>query len=254
MTAVVASEWRKLWALRSTPVVLAIVVALTLGISTVIVVFGGVNAAQAQQDGTYAVIFFGSSLGVWAFCVLAAGLVTVEFDGAADHTFVATPRRSRVLAAKLVIVAGLGLVIGPVISVATVAVTQASLALGGFPTLRLDDPALWRAVLLFVGVSMAVQGVLAGLVAVVVRNAFGAMALVLALSAVPPALAESVGPTYAELVPRWIPGAAVESIVGLAQPGSAGHLPLLVALFAVAAWIALFGAVSFRRLDRADAR
>lgn len=254
MTAVRASEWRKLWSLRSTPVILGVVVALTLGISWAIVVFAGVNAAQAQQDGTYAVIFFGSSLGVWAFAVLAAEFVTTEFRGAADHTFVATPRRSRVLLAKSLIVAGLGLVVGPVVSVATVVVTQGGLALGGFPTLQLDDPGLWRAVLVYVGLNMAVQRVLAALVAVLVRNAFGAVVVVLMLSALPPSLAESFGPAFTELVPRWIPGAAVESVAGLSQVGSAGYLALPAALLAVAIWIGLFAAVSFPRLDRADAR
>lgn len=250
------AEWRKLWALSTTSIVVAVTVALTLGVSALIVLFGGGdNAADVQADGQYDVIFFGTGLGVWAFAFLCAHFVAVEFrTGLGERTFVATPRRTRVLLAKLAVLVGVGLVGGCALSVLNVALTQGVLGMGGHPTLDLTDPGLLRAVLLYVGLSMAVQGALAALIAVAVRHAFGALIVTILLTALPVTLAEFFGEAYAQIVPRWVAGAAVESLSGVAEPGSPGHLPLGLALLDVALWLTVVGTISLHRLHHRDIR
>lgn len=255
-TPALVSEWRKFRALSTTRVVLGVAVALSLGVSALIVLFGGGhNAADVQADGRYDVIFFGSGLGVWAFVFLSAHFVAVEFRaGLGERTFVATPRRTRVLLAKLAVLVGVGLLGGCVLSALNVALTQGVLGLGGHPTLDLTDPGLLRPALLYIGLSMAVQGVLAALIAVIVRHAFGALIVTIMLTALPVTLAEFFGRAYADVVPRWVAGAAVESLSGVSEPGSPGYLPPGPALLAVALWLAAAGAVSLHRLHHRDIR
>lgn len=250
------AEWRKFWALPVTRTVLAATIAVTVGLSVLIVLFGGGdNLAQVQRDEKYDAIFFSAIFGVWAVIYLGANFVASEFrTGMADYTFVAIPRRSRVLLAKILILGGLGLVLGALISVVDVALTQGALALAGLPTLRLDDPAMVRPILLYIGVGMCFQGILGSLLAVLVRNAFGAVALTILLSLLPILFAKFFGPGYTHSVPRWTPGAIVESLSGVAKVGSDGYLPTWLALVGAIAWTALFLAGALIRLVRADAR
>jgi ABC-2 type transport system permease protein len=255
--ATVASEWAKLWSVRSTYIQLAVMLVLTVGLSGVMSFFGSSgDLAAAQADGIYNVIFFGSTLGVWVFTYLGASFVATEFTGkVAEYSFVATPRRGRLLAAKMLIIAGVGLGSGLVISLANVVLTQSALASAGYRTLDLSDPGLWRSMLVFIALSMCVQGVLGGLVAVLVRNSFGALAIVaLGINALPITLAQFLGEAYRTTVPRLMPGAAVESAAGLSPPTSDGYLPLGVALLVIALWLAVAAALAYRKLVRSDAR
>jgi ABC-2 type transport system permease protein len=254
--AVLRSEWTKLWAVRSTHVLLGVLLLLTVGVTGVLAFFGSSgDLAAAQEDGAYDVILFSATLGIWVYTYLGAAVVAAEFGGrAGQYTFVATPRRGRVLAAKMLIVGGLGAALGVVVALVNIALTQAALASAGSTLLDLGDPGLWRAALVFVALSMAVQAWLGAAVAVLVRTAFGALAIVVLVNALPVTTAQFLGEGYRSTVPRLVPGAAVESAAGLSVPGSDGHLPLGAALLVVAAWLGLAHLLAHRRLVRADLR
>ncbi len=254
--AVLASEWTKLWAVRSTRVLVAVLLLLTIGLSGLLAFFGSSgDLAAAQEEGEYNVILFSTTLGVWVYAYLGAGVVASEFNGGVgQYTFVATPRRGRVLTAKMTIISGLGIAIGTVVALVNIALTQTALASAGFAPLDLGDPGLWRAALVFVALSMLVQAWLGAAVAALVRNAFGALAIVVLINGIPVALAQFLGEGYRSTVPRLMPGAAVESIAGLSEPGSYGHLPLAAALLVVAAWLGLAHLLAHRRLVRSDIR
>jgi hypothetical protein len=251
-----AAEWRKFWALPVSRTVLLSTVGVTVGVSVLVVLFGGgSNLAEVQRQGKYDAIFFGAVLGVWAFIFLGANFVACEFRaGMADYTFVATPRRSRVIISKILIISGLGLVVGLLISLVDVALTQGALAVTGYPTLRLDDPALVRPILLYIGVGMSLQGILGCMLAVLVRNAFGAMVLTILLTLIPIMFAQFFGATYTSIVPRWTPGALVESLSGVAGPHSDANLPLPLALLGAAVWVGVIGCAAITRVVRSDAR
>ncbi|AOS64025.1 ABC transporter permease [Actinoalloteichus hymeniacidonis] len=253
--ATLHAEWRKLRFLRSTPIGVALIVALSMAIGFVMTLISdGDSIASAQQDSEYSVIFYSSTLATWAYAYLAAQFVAAEFQGMGESTFTATPRRSRVLSAKLVLVGLGGLIVGLVTSVVTVAVTQGSLASRGIPTLELADPGLLRAITLFLGMSMAVQGLLAACAAVLMRSAAGGVIVIGLLAALPVSLAEFLGTGFATTVPRRLPGAAIESIAGLSAPGSHGYLPPLHAGAWVLGWLLVFATVAFLRLRRTDLR
>ncbi|XKK39541.1 hypothetical protein HFP72_00865 [Nocardiopsis sp. ARC36] len=91
--AALRSEWYKFWALPSNRTILVVAVALTLGITLLMAVFGDTAAmAREQEDGRYSVIFFGSTLGVWVLAALAANVVASEHrNGTVALTLAATP-------------------------------------------------------------------------------------------------------------------------------------------------------------------
>jgi ABC-2 type transport system permease protein len=250
------SEWSKLWSVRTTWILFGVLLLLTVGLSAVLAFFGSSgDLAESQAQGEYDVIFFSATLGVWIYTYIAATVVAGEYgDGVGQYTFVATPRRGRVLAAKVLIIAGVGMVAGLVVALSNLLLTQTALAAGGFATLDLTDPAFWRAVLTYVPLSMVVQAVLGGLVAALTRNAVGALVVVILLNAIPVTLAPFLGEAYRTAVPRLVPGAAVESVAGLARPGSDGHLPLGTALAVIALWIGASWFVAAQRTVRGDVR
>ncbi len=252
---VLSAERRKLLALRLHPVGVALILLTSDGVGVFMTLVGDASTiADAQADSEYSEIFYSSGLTTWAFVYLAASFVAVEFHGLGQTTFVATARRTRVLAAKLVLVGGGGLVVGLVASVTTAAATQGMLALRGYEPLDLTDPGLVRAVLVLVGASMAVQGLIAAAFAVLTRSAVLAVVLTGLISLVPVSLATFLGDWYAQHVPRWLPGAAVESLAGVAAPESYGYLPVPLAATAVVVWLAVLLGAAALRLPRTDIR
>lgn len=95
------SEWRKLVALRVTGLGAAVIIGISLAVGIGVAAVSDPGAiAEAQENRQYPVIFYASTIATWGFAFLAASFVAAEFDGAGQWTFVATPRRLRVLSAK----------------------------------------------------------------------------------------------------------------------------------------------------------
>jgi ABC-2 type transport system permease protein len=255
LDATLASEWRKVRALRSTTIGMVLILLAGVGAGVFMTLIGDRSAlADARAENEYSVLFYSSGLTTWAFAFLAASFVATEFHGMGSSTFAATPRRGRVLAVKLALVAACGLTAGLLASAMTAAATQGVLAARGFAPLDLTDPGLARAVVLLVGASMAVQGLLAACIAVLVRSAAGAVVITGLISLAPVSLAPFLGEWYSANVPRWLPGAAVESLAGVAAPGSYGYLDWPLATGCVIAWVTTLCAIAALRLPRMDIR
>lgn len=253
--AALASEWRKLWALPANRGILAAAFGLSVGITLLMVVFGDTAAIGREQDESrYSVVFFGSTLAVWVFCALAANTVASEYrSGAIALTLTATPRRWRVLAAKLVIVATLALLGGLAISFANFAITQVVLMASGGPSINLSDPGALRAVLSYIPVSALSQSLLAACAAVVLRSAPAAVVFTALLGTLPIVGAQFMGSWWGDNVPRYMTGAAAESLAGLAVPGTPGYLPVLPAALVIVVWSAVFTIVAMAVFSRRDA-
>lgn len=252
--ATIASEWTKLWSVPSTLGLIIVTGVLTIGITALITLFGGGDTLSAQQgESRYQIIFYGSSLGVFAFAFLAAGFMANEYrTGMIGYTLTATNRPWRVLASKLIIIGLLGFVSGLVISLINFAITQGTLTAAGYAALSLSDPALLRAVLLFTGLGMAVQGLLSCMLTVVFRNATAAVITIIMVNTLPVVTAQFLGQTYATTVPKFLPGALLESVSGLSIPGSAGFLPAPLAVLALIAWLGVFLIGSVTIMSRRD--
>ncbi|PZR52389.1 hypothetical protein DNL40_11985 [Xylanimonas oleitrophica] len=249
------SEWRKLVALRGVLLgvgaILAVAVVVGLFMATV---SDPADVEVADGQSQYSAVFFSSGLTIWAYAFLAATFLAIEFQGAGESTFVATARRGRVLVSKLVLIGIGGLVVGLLTSALSLASIQSVLTARGLQTLDLSDPAVIRALLVLVPVSMAVQGLLAASFAVLVRSAALAVVVTGLISILPVRIAPILGETYSATVPRWLPGAAVESLAGVAEPGSYGYLAMPLAALCVLAWLAMASTAAGWRLPRTDIR
>ncbi len=231
--------------------VLVISVALSVGITVLVTVFGGGDVLAQRQavegGGRYEILFFGAFFGVWAYVFFAAGFTASEFkDGLINYTFAATAKRGRVLLAKAIIVGAGGLIIGIVTSAINFALTQGVLGLTGHPVLSLTEPGLVRTMLVFIPAQLVIWGLLALFLGAALRSTTPTVLGLFLGSLLPVVLAQFLPSGWGETVPRWMPGAVIESLAGLSVPGSAGYLPLLPSMITAAVWVALFALIGLR--------
>lgn len=255
ITATIRSEWTKLWAVPSTPVLIVITGVLTMGFTALITVFGGDAAIAAPHgESQYQTIFYGSALGVFAYAFLTAGVMGSEYrSGMIAYTLTATSSRTKVLLSKLIIVAVLGYAAGLMISLGNLAVTQGGLTAAGLPLLDPMAPSLVRAIVVFTGAGMMVQGLLACMLAVLFRNATAAVISLVLVNTLPVVAAQFLGESYAMSIPRLLPGSLLESLAGLSVPGSAGYLPWGWAMIGLITWLSAIFSVSLIVMRKRDA-
>ena len=244
MRNLIAAEWLKL---RTTRLFLALVPA-TVAIS-VAAVCGSVLAADrsdvvlTSSEGVRRVL---PVTGTGALLVLIAGIVISAGEyrhGTAADTFLTTPRRERVVTAKLTVGAAVGAVTGVLMSLAAIAAAAGVYQLKG-AALPFDDGELWwtlAGVVTYTTLFAAVGVALGALV----RNQVAAVAGALAWIAI-------VEHILVNLVPdigRWLPAAAGQAIVrtpldGLLSPAAG------VALLTT--YAALFAATGLRATAERD--
>ena len=246
MTALLAAEYRKLRSVRSFWGYLLALVAL-VGIGAAGTIGGATEARRAEPS-------FGPELasvaGVATLIAIVLGIVVVtnEFrHGTITPTFLVTPVRERVLAAKLVfgVAGGIVLALLALVVVAAVAVPWLlalgeSVPLGGDTVQRAAEvvlhAALWAA--LAVAIGAAVHGQVAALLGTIIwvlvaENLIRALAGVLDVDA----------------VAKFLPDAALSAIAG---QGPDDRLTFVPALLVSLGWIALVGAVGVIRTSRTD--
>jgi ABC-2 type transport system permease protein len=196
-----AAEWTKLRSLRSTPLLLAVAAAATLSLA----VFQARSAvrswdtwgprARTEFDPVFGT-FTGFQLAQFAFGLLGVLAVTAEYGtGTIRATFAATPRRGRVVGAKL-------------LAFLTFFAGQATLA-GKHLDVGLGDPHVLRAVLgqgFYVG-TVALLGAAIGMI---VRHTAGATALTAGLLFLTVMVLKGISDSAALI--RWAPGVASEGL------------------------------------------
>ena len=118
MSDALRAEWTKLTALRATRWSLALTLVLTVLLT--LLVAG--SASEGPESDPLQIRLAGVYLGQMAVAALGVTAIGSEFtSGMIRVTFVATPRRRRVLAAKAVVVGGLVLAVGLVTCLASYA-------------------------------------------------------------------------------------------------------------------------------------
>lgn len=223
--------------------VLAIVLAAYIGFTAAVLGFvftasasGSLpgNAPQLPEDGLTSTLYSTATAVGYVFPLLIGTLmVTTEFrHKTLTPTFLATPRRGRVLSAKLLVGIVMGVLFGVVGIVASVAPSAGFLAAYGIDT-QLGSPQTWA---LFGRMLLAfILWVLVGIgVGALVRNQVGAIVGVLVFTQ----FLEPVGRAASAFVEglaeitRFLPGAASDALVGAsvfnlsAATGDGGSDPL----------------------------
>jgi ABC-2 type transport system permease protein len=198
-TRSVQAEWIKLRSLRSTWYTLACLFAVGLGITALAMNAAGKQYAEDPQawDPT------SRSLTSYIVAQLIIGVlgilvVTSEFaTGLMQTSLLATPRRHRLLAAKVVVAAAVAVVAGQVLMFGAFFTGQAVLAAQGLPHARLGDPRVLSAVA-GGGLYLAAIALLAIGLGALVRATAGALAILVGIVFLVPAVAG--------LFPTWLQG------------------------------------------------
>jgi hypothetical protein len=130
--------------------------------------------------------------------VLGILVVTSEYaTGLMQTTLIATPRRTRLLAAKAVLVAVVAFVAGQALMVASFLIGQGLLSAQDVPSARLGDPGVLSAVV-GAGVYLTAIALLAAALGTLMRATAGAIATLVAIVFLVPAVSP--------LLPSWLHG------------------------------------------------
>lgn len=253
------AEWGKLWSLRSTYVMLLLAAVLSVGITALIALAMGATwdqageAGQASFDPTTMSMFGGIFSGI-IFASMGVMAVANEYaNGMIRATVTAIPRRGRVLAAKVTVVAAVTLVAGAVTTLAMFFVGQAVFGAYDLPTATLGDPDTER-VLLAVTATSPVMPLIGVALGFILRSTAGAVSTLLGIMFVPAMFGAALPAWWQEHVIRYLPSSASDSLAQASPPdGSLTHLSTGPALAVLAAWLVVFLAAGYASLTRRDA-
>jgi ABC-2 type transport system permease protein len=219
------AEWTKLRSLRSTAWSLAVMVALTLGITGLATAlymgqWDSLPPADRQHllaDPTGLILQPGASYGQIAVCVLGVMVIAGEYaTGMLRASLLAVPRRTPMLAAKAVVFAALVFVVAELIAFPSFFIGRANLR--RHVPISLGDPGVLRAVV-GLGLYLAVMGLFALAIGALVRHVAGAIACALGFVLVVSNLAGLLPGRLGEHVNAYLPGNAGQLIM------SSGHDP-----------------------------
>jgi ABC-type transport system involved in multi-copper enzyme maturation permease subunit len=242
VTAVLRSEWTKLWSVRSTWWCTAVYV-LVVGAGGWLAAAGTDSASRADIAVQTALTGFG--IGQLVLVVLGVLVVTNEFaSGMALVSLTVVPRRGRLLVAKTVVVLVYCLLLSALLAVVCALAARTLTAVPG--GVQPGDPAVLRTLGLQVGAAGLV-GVLSVALGTVLRSTAGAVGIGMALVfVVPPALA-LVGSRLASHISQSLPALRVGEDAFLAVPTSWQVGMAVLVAWAVGVW--LVGAGLFARRD-----
>ncbi|WP_062463569.1 ABC transporter permease [Demequina soli] len=238
MSAAISAEWRKIlstrlwWALLA---MMAAAVAFFAAVFAFAMTQGdagtGLDGQPLAIEGTQlalTVYTAGVSLAYVFPLAFGAIIVTSEFrHRTIATTLLAEPRRSRVIAAKLVAAVPFALLYGLVAAAVAVGVGAPALAIAGGETM-LGDPEVWRTLGLTVAAMAAWMLVGVGFGTAVTNQVAVVVGLLVWTQLVEPLLRVAAGFwSAAEPVARFLPGAAGEAVVGTSFYSASGLATLL---------------------------
>ncbi|MEY9876173.1 ABC-2 type transport system permease protein [Streptacidiphilus sp. MAP12-33] len=256
MTHLLRGERTKFASLRSTWWCLGALTVLGLGFNALVpaLLVGGWNTMdpatreQFRTDTLGLVLQPGAQWAQVAACVLGVLLLASEFStGTIRSTVLATPRRTPVLAAKAAVFAGVLFAFGVLIAIPSLLVGSALVS--AHATIALGSVASVRAVLGF-GVYLALTGVLALSVGALVRHTAGAVATILALQFVLPAVSQLLPGSVGQHVAQALPASA-NVMLGSGHGSSSVYSPLQ-GLLILLAWTAVAYAAAHLSLEKRD--
>jgi ABC-2 type transport system permease protein len=252
-----ASEWTKLASLRSTAIMLLLGVGLGIAMSALIAVVIGSTWGEwpAEEQATFdpaLTSLFGTIFTAILFVVLGVTAVTSEYSsGMIRLTLTATPRRGRVLAAKVIIIAVVTLVAGFVAIVGMFLIAQPIFSSYGIPSASLSDSNALRMVLL-VALGGPIWPLIGLALGVLLRNTAGAITTVLALLFAPSIFGPLLPRWWQENVLRYLPGPASDNFATVTSQESALYMAAEPAALVVVGWLVLFLGGAYLALTRRD--
>jgi ABC-2 type transport system permease protein len=244
MTALIRAEITKL---RTTATARWLLVATAvLAVLAVIGIVLTANTSNIDLATPYGVRAVLHAAATGSLLVLVLGVIgmTGEFrTGTITDTLLTTPRRDRVVVAKLITYLGAGLVFGVVAAVVSLGTAAIMLTARG-ESLHLGDPEVWLTPIGTIGWA-AIYGALGVSVGALVRSQVAAIVGVLAWLMV----GEQLVVNLVKDLGRWLPGAAAEAF---GRAPASGLLSMRTGGLALAAYVLALAALAVRSTMRRD--
>jgi ABC-2 type transport system permease protein len=251
----VRSEWVKARTVRSTMWTLLAAAVLGIGLGALISALAGnhystMSASDKALWDPTSVSGAGLALAQLAIGVLGIMLISGEYsNGAIALSLSAVPRRGRFLAAKVVVVAGITLVVGEVMSFVSFLIGQMLMS-GHAPTASLSQPTVLRAVI-GSGLYLALVGMTGLALGAILRHAAGSIAVLVAILFVLPGVAAALPASIEHNVQKFWPtqaGSQITTVVPTAHTLTPWSGFGIMCLF-----VAVLIGVAFSLLSRRDA-
>jgi ABC-2 type transport system permease protein len=250
----VRSEWTKLKSVRSTYWSFAVAAVLGIGLGALI---SGIGASRYATDPSIHIGWNPTDhslrsleLAQLAFAVLGVIIVTAEYSSGMIRTsLTAVPKRLRMMGAKLLVFTGVALIVGQVIAFATFAVGQA-LIHGKAPSASLGQPLVLRAVI-GAGLYLALIGLLGSGLAVLLRQAAAAIAVMVAILFVLPGVLSALPSSWSNPIEKWWPTNAGQQVAMVTRDSHT--LPAWAGFGWMTVCVAVVIVVALALLQRRDA-
>ncbi|KIH98075.1 hypothetical protein LP52_15340 [Streptomonospora alba] len=213
----VRAEWVKFRSLRSTWYALACLLAVGLGITALTMdhvgqEYAAMTAAERRDWDPTSLSLRSHLVAQLVIGALGTLVVTSEYaTGLIRTSLIATPSRHRVLAAKLVVTAGVAVVVSQALMFAAFFIGQGLLAAQGVPNAGLGDPGVLSAVA-GAGLYLSAIGLLAVGLGTITRATAGAFATLVGIVFLVPSLAP-LFPSWLQWLLDFWPGAGATAIV-----------------------------------------
>jgi ABC-2 type transport system permease protein len=248
-----ASEWVKLTTLRSTYIMLGLGVALSIATTALAsVAMGSIGDEWPDDFDPMTFSMVGNIFALIIYSVFGVLVLTREYSsGMMRLTLAASPQRWRVLTAKLMLVAGITLVLGVATTAGMSLVARVILGAYGLPVASFGDADELRLVL-GLGLVMPFFPVAGLALGVLLRSTAGAITTTLGLLWLPVIMGEMVPLWWQQNVISYLPGTALDSFtIGHVVDSPTFLDPVIGAVVATAWLTAVIGAaaITFNRRD-----
>lgn len=247
-----ASEWFKLATLRATHLALGLGFALSVATTALVcVALGSTQDDWSPDFSPITTSMVGTVFGLIIYSAFGVMAVSREYaNGTIRLTLTATPDRTRVFLAKLLLVGGTLLVMGVLTTVSMFYAGQAILGAYGMPTATLTNPDAARMVL-GLGVVMPFFPVMGLGFGMILRSTAGGITTVLGLLWFPQIIGQIVPMWFRENILNLLPSNGVDSITaGHIQPSPSFSDPIIGAAIAATWLFAVLGAAYLAFLKR----
>lgn len=237
------SEWTKLRSIRSTWIIIAMAIGLSIGFSALIALITGLTF-DAMSDGLRAEFDpILTTLGGWIFgmvlvITLAVTSVTSEYSSRLVRTtFILNPNRNRVFAAKAIVIALLGVAISAIVIPGMFLISQPIYHFYGLQTASVTDHDAAR----YLIIAPLLEGLNHALIpfafAWLLRSTASAITASIGFSVLPWVITPMVPLWVQENVLRYLPDNAKDCLLGQLGPGAPTYLGDTAAIVVMAVWI-----------------
>lgn len=247
---ILVSEWIKMRSVRGTWVMAVSTVIVTILVSLVGVTgLVGEGAVVPDDFDPTAAGFKGILVGQLLIAALGSQAITNEYaSGQILSTLSLVPRRRTLLLAKLAVVVMIAVPTGAATVVGAFGASQATLAAAGWPVATLADPEVLRAVACAV-VYLVLGSVLGLVFGVITRSSSGALAIIVTVALLIPALAPGIPGVVGQVAGTYWPTTAGQASYTVVSTGSLSPLGGLAVLTIATIWSAAAASLVFSRRD-----